>query len=361
MPYAGATGSPALSDPPVPVGAAADPVAAFFDAHERGLSVSLPTSGTTSRPRAVVRTTASWVSSFPHVARLTALGAGDRVWVPGPASGTMNLFATVLARWTGASLVDEPSRATHAHLTPSLLLTALDEGVALGGVHVTVAGDRLAASLAARAVAAGAQVAHYYGAAELSFVAWGTCADDLAAFPGAEVEVRDGEVWVRSPYLAEGYAADAGPYRRTGDGFATVGDRGRLEGSHGDRLVVTGRGDAAVLTGGTTVLVADVEAALRRGLRGDLVVVGTPHARLGEVVTAVLTDPTDHPTAWRAARGELAPAQRPRRWYRLDALPVTAAGKTDRAGVRRVLVAGGATPLIGSGKLAADSIEGARA
>ena len=72
-----------------------------------------------------------------------------------------------------------------------------------------VAGDALEPSLRGRAETTGATVAHYYGAAELSFVAWGVDRDRLRAFPGVEIDVRDGEIWVRSGYLAEGYL-DAG-------------------------------------------------------------------------------------------------------------------------------------------------------
>ena len=48
---------------------------------------------------------------------------------------------------------------------------------------VVVAGDRLAPALADRAEAAGHTVHHYYGAAQLSFVAWGRDADVAAALP----------------------------------------------------------------------------------------------------------------------------------------------------------------------------------
>ena len=49
------------------------------------------------------------------------------------------------------------------------------------------------------------------------------------------------------------------------------------------RLVVTGRGDDAVTTGGATVLVADVEDALRPVVAGGLAVLGVPHDTLGHV------------------------------------------------------------------------------
>lgn len=338
------------SDPPpggtpVDVGAAADPVAAFLAAHERGDLVALRTSGTTGRPRSVVRTTASWVDSFDTVAALTGLAAESRLWVPGPLAATMNLFAAVLARHVGVRLVEAAAEATHAHLTPLALERLLRDGVPLAGLHLTVAGDRLSPGLRDRALGAGARVAHYLGAAELSFVAWGTCESDLRAFPGVEVECREGVLWVRSPFTCTGYAGPPGPMRRDDRGFVSVGDRGELI----DGMVrVLGRGEEAILTGAATVQVADVEAVLREAVSGSVVVLGLPHAELGQVVSAVLTDPGDLADARTAARAGLAPEQRPRWWFHLADLPMTAAGKTDRATLRALITAPSAGPSAGA-------------
>ena len=319
------------------VGTAADPVAAVLDAHERGELIALRTSGTTSEPRAVVRTTRSWVDSFPHVTRLIELHPDARVWVPGPLSATMNLFAAVHARYSGATVVDAADGATHAHLTPALLRTALRAGTDLAGVHVVVAGDRLPGDVADRARAAGARISHYYGAAELSFVAWGTHEADLRPFPAVEIQVRDGVLWVRSPYLSQGYEGSDGPFTLGADGFATVGDRGSLAGGV---LTVAGRGTDVVQTGGATVVVADVERGLHRAGIEDVVVVGVPHARLGQVVAAVLVDVADADRAREAARVALTSAQRPRLWFSVPQFPVTASGKVDRAAVATLAGAG---------------------
>ena len=53
--------------------------------------------------------------------------------------------------------------------------------------------------------ARGIAVTEYYGAAELSFVAAARYPQPLRPFPGAEVQIRAGKLWVRSPYLAIGY------------------------------------------------------------------------------------------------------------------------------------------------------------
>jgi acyl-CoA synthetase (AMP-forming)/AMP-acid ligase II len=224
-------------------------------------------------------------------------------------------------------------------------------------------------------------VVAYYGAAELSFVAAGTPSVDgaLPPFTGVQVQVRDGEVWARSSLLALGYlplqgagrtpaphgtraphgtpaphgtrATDGttaphgtpdravtaeGPLRWDDAGCATVGDRGELLAD--GRLQVLGRGGAAVQAGGATVLVADVEAALRdlAGVR-DVVVVAVPHRELGEVVGALVEPAVDLPALRRAAVAALAPEQLPRRWLVLDALPRTAGGKVDRAAAQALL------------------------
>ena len=320
--------------------AEADPVRAFLDAHEAGDDVLLRTSGTAGVPRVVQRSTRSWVDSFAAVESLTGHDSRSRVWIPAPVTGSMNLFAAVHARHLGAALADEPRGATHWFLTPSTLQDVLQDGLRPGdrfdGVHAVVAGDRLGATLHDRATAAGVRVSHYYGAAELSFVAWGAHEDDLRAFPGVGLDVRDGVVWARSAYLSQGYAEGAGPFACGDDGFATVGDRGQLTGG---RLRVLGR-DEVVVTGGATVHVADVEGSLRAGAIGVLAVVGIPHPRLGAVVAIALERAEDAAPLRELSRTTLAPTHQPRRWYALEPFPRTAAGKVDRAAVTARIAAG---------------------
>jgi acyl-CoA synthetase (AMP-forming)/AMP-acid ligase II len=300
--------------------------------------VLLRTSGSLAEPRAVVRTTRSWTESFAAVSELAGIGPGARIWVPGPLTASMNLFAVVHAAFAGARVASSPHDATHAVLTPAALARAVDAHD-FAGRTVVVAGDRLGPGLHSRARASGAVVHHYYGAAELSFVAWGPHADALRLFPGVRAQIRSGEIWVSSPYLCSGYRGPDGALRRGDDGFVTVGDRGALD---GDRLAVAGRADA-VTTGGATVRVADVEAVLAPAARGEVAVVGIPHAELGAVVAAVLTDAGDKDGLADLALRLLAPVARPRVWFHCPDLPLTQAGKVDRSGLA-ALVAGDHRP-----------------
>lgn len=322
---------------PVNAADSPDPVAAVFVARVGGQPLALRTSGATGSPRYVVRSCESWFDSFPTVSSLTGIDRSSRIWIPGPLTGTMNLFAATHARWAKSTLVESARwGATHAVLTPTGLRTSLDHGLLRRGMTVVVAGDRLDEGLFRRACDAGLTVHHYYGAAELSFVAWGTHAADLRPFPGVEVAERRGFLWVRSPYVAQGYDKryEDAPFVRRDD-WCSVGDRGHLM---GELVVVNGRGNRAVTTGGATVHAADVEAALRPHLRGDVVVLGIPHPQLGEVVGAVLTDDADLDAAKDAARSALVREARPRVWRVRPLLPFTDTGKLDRAALKADVV-----------------------
>lgn len=313
------------------------------------------TSGSTGAPRAVCRTAASWSASVAPLARLAGLTAADRVLVTGPLHATLHLHAAIHTLAIGAELTNRPERATAAHAVPAVLETLLRQLPAQAPLRtVVVAGAPLPDELGRRATARGVAVTEYYGAAELSFVAARRLPDPLLRpFPGVQVRLdADGTLWARSPYLALGYAGDepagagsARPLRRDGDGYATVGDLAAAPtGDPADGLLIRGRGEAAITTGGFTVLVEDVEAVLA-GLPGvrAAVVVGTPHPRLGQIVTAVLElDPDTNLAAVRAAaRRMLTGPARPRRYLVVDALLRTGGGKIARAAVRDGLPPGG--------------------
>lgn len=312
---------------PVPLLEQPDPVEAFWQAHREGRDVALSTSGTSSgAPRLIIRSTASWVDSFPSCAERLELTPDSRFWVPGPLAATMNLFAACLATYVGARWSTDPDGCTHAQLTPAQLLALAEEGPARG-LRALVAGDGLEPGLRHRAEAAGLRVDHYYGAAELSLVAWGRDATDLHLFDRVAAEVRAGTLWVRSPWLSRISTDDRG--------FATVHDLARL---NGDRVEVLGRPGAAT-TAGATVLLAPIEAELQEHARSRVVVLALPDGRLGELVGCV-TSAADHDKVRQWAQEHLVGPRRPRRWLVRERLPLTAAGKVDRQRLAEDILAG---------------------
>jgi acyl-CoA synthetase (AMP-forming)/AMP-acid ligase II len=297
------------------------------------------TSGSSGRPKGVVRTVESWRASLQPLTDLTSATERDVVWLPLPLTSGLSLYGGVHARVVGARVVtsapshDVPPDATLAHLVPTLL-PQVCHAVAAGASRlrtVVVAGAVLPPDVRDQAQQAGLDVLEYYGAAELSFVGWRRGDGPMLDFPGATVRVVDDELWVRSPYVCLGYLdpGTTGPLRADGD-WRTVGDRSREQ---GDGWQVLGRGDAAVSTGGHTVVAEELEAVLS-SLPGvhDAAVVGLPHVQLGQLVAAVVVVDDGVTRADLAARLRHLPSwSRPVRWLRTDHLPRTSTGKLARA------------------------------
>jgi long-chain acyl-CoA synthetase len=304
-------------------------------------------SGSTGRPRGIVRTIESWQTSVPSFSDISGITDDDEVWLPGPLWSSLFLFGAFHAGAVGATVAfqhDEPAGATALHCVPSQLPGLLHRAET-GGLplvrRVVVAGDHCSDDLRERCEGAGWQVLEYYGASELSFVAWRDRAGPFRAFPGVETQLRaetglspgteptQGVLWARSRYLADGYltAPTDGPLRFDPQGWATVSDVARAVPGG---LKILGRGDSAVTSGGHTVLVEEVERLLR-GLPGvdDVAVLGVPHPRLGQLLTAVVVGSAVDGTLRAAVAGMPAPA-RPRRWLHARALPRTSGGKLRR-------------------------------
>ncbi|WP_344225723.1 fatty acid--CoA ligase family protein [Microbacterium binotii] len=300
------------------------------------------TSGSSAAPRVVVRTHASWADSFPVVDRLLGTLPGDVVLLPAPPSSSLTLFSLAHAQAGGPApeLSARSSRATLFHGTPTHFAAVLASGGAPMLRAALVGGMTLPADVRTEAESRGIRVVEYYGAAELSFVAFDDDGHGLRPFPGVEIAVHDGVIWARSAYTAIGYLDGPGPLRRDG-AWASVGDRGRME---GDRLYVAGREDDAIQTAGATVIPSEIERVLRT-LDGvaDAVVVGMPAPGVGRLVAALIEPvrpgAVDAPTLRAAARRLFAPAHRPRLWF-AGTIARTSSGKIARAEVERRLASG---------------------
>ncbi|ASK65272.1 o-succinylbenzoate--CoA ligase [Brachybacterium avium] len=308
------------------------------------------TSGSSGTPRIVLRTAASWEDSFAAVSAILApegAVAEQRILLPAPPASSLTLFSLAHALAGGPRPVlpgtAEAADATAFHGTPQALRSILDARSHSQLRVALVGGSHLDQRLRAEATARGIRVAAYYGAAELSFVALDE-GEGPRAFPGADLEVRDGAVWVRSPFTALGYLGEPGPLRTDG-GWASVGD---LASYDAGVLTVRGRADDAILTASATVIPEEVETGLRE-LPGiaDAAVFGLPTDGIGALVAALVEldpgapSPSAHELRTMAA-SRFATAHQPRVWF-TGTLPRTASGKPARAeALRRALAGEGA-------------------
>ncbi|WP_228002743.1 class I adenylate-forming enzyme family protein [Nocardia australiensis] len=281
------------------------------------------TSGSTGRPRPLVRTAASWYDSFPMFTTITGIDPADRVLITGPLHATMHLFGALHALWRGACVTDDPSRATVVHAVPAVLREVVGKAPKLR--TAVVAG--IALDDGARVAADGVEIIEYYGSAEVSLVAARRVPEPLRLVRDVDAEVRDGLLYVRTPYAVIG----APEWFGVGD-IAELGE---------DReLTVRGRGEFAINVGGTTVVAEDVERILEtcHGVAA-VAVIGTPHAVFGETVTAAvqLDGAVDIDVVRAQARRVLTKEAMPRRWVPFPVLPRTNSGKVARGRLKDLL------------------------
>jgi fatty-acyl-CoA synthase len=156
---------------------------------------------------------------------------------------------------------------------------------------------------------------------------------------GGPVAQGSGEIgWLaRRGRVPLGYYGDREKTQRTfpvigGVRYAVPGDRAALEPD--GRLRLLGRDSVTINTGGEKVFAEEVEQALKHHPSVlDAVVVGTPHERWGQQVTALVAlRPGEAPgeqALLDVARAHLAPYKLPRRFVFLDRILRAPSGKAD--------------------------------
>jgi len=340
----------------------AEGVTTVRSAHNEGVAegtaVVVRTSGSTGASKGVELSAAA----LRHSARasLDRLGAGPgerwlcclpvthvaglQVLVRSLVSGT----EPVLAERADAETV-AGSGCAHVSLVPTQLhrlLGVLGSGPAkpLAGYSSVLLGGALApASLLDAARAAGVPVVTTYGMSETC----GGCVYDGVPLDGVRVEIRDddeaqGRIWISGPVLFSRYRGQLAGQAALRDGWFRTGDLGRLD-SPG-RLVVRGRADDIINTGGHKVVPGEVAAVLQTcpGVT-DVAVVGQPDAEWGERVIAVVVpaDPADPPALELLrlhVRERLPRYAAPSRVVMVDAVPMLPSGKHDIVRLRQELL-----------------------
>ncbi len=349
--------APARRIPPAPPGAALAQALVHGDGFRIGGTGSAPhagfetlTSGSTGAPRRIARSVESWTASFAVNAGLFGIGPGLRIAVLGGLVHSLSLYGALEGMHLGAEVHLlpglRPDRQGRA-LTERRIALVYATPAQLRGLteplpdlrRVLVGGSKLDPGLRAHLarLAPAAEISEFYGAAEASFITLAdaaTPADSVGrAYPGVEIALDSGEIWVRSPYLFLGYAGDPGGARWR-DGWLSVGEMGRVENGF---LHLSGRRGRMVTVADQNVFPEEIEA-LMESLPGiaRAAVLAEPDARRGHVLHAVaMGDPAAEGAVLAALRAALGPLKAPRRIVWRGDWPETAAGKTDFAALGR--------------------------
>ncbi|TRY19994.1 AMP-binding protein [Tessaracoccus rhinocerotis] len=190
---------------------------------------------------------------------------------------------------------------------------------------VLVGGAALGRELRERAEAAGIRIIETYGMSETC----GGCVWDGVPLPGVEVRIvpdarapeGSGRIALGGQMLFDGYLGGEAPA-----GEFLTGDFGTFDGTH---LVVGGRLDDVVITGGVNVDLGRIRRAVE-AREPDAAVLAVPDEEWG--VRIVLFATHGDLGAWRGAlAADLPRSALPRQFVLVDSLPRTAGGKPDRS------------------------------
>ena len=155
---------------------------------------------------------------------------------------------------------------------------------------------------------------------------------------------QSGEIVYRSPQLLSCYLDNPeATDKACADGWFHSGDTGRLDAD--GILWFEDRSKDVIKSGGKNIASIEVEKALRAADARvqEVAVIGLPHERWGEAVTAVVIaksgEPIDEKTLLTKLREQLSPYKCPKRIVFMETLPKTATGKVQKAKLRVELTA----------------------
>jgi acyl-CoA synthetase (AMP-forming)/AMP-acid ligase II len=154
--------------------------------------------------------------------------------------------------------------------------------------------------------------------------------EDKSELPSGET----GEIAVKSPLAFEGY------YKRNDltapawhDGFFLTGDLGFID--EDGFLSYVSRKKDVIISGGINIYPADIENALSQDKNlQEVAVIGVDDKLLGEVIVAICVGDIEEKNLRQIANRQLAPFQRPLKYFFVNKLPLTASGKLSKQALR---------------------------
>ncbi|EOC1303768.1 o-succinylbenzoate--CoA ligase [Cronobacter dublinensis] len=315
--------------------------------HDRRLASMTLTSGSTGLPKAAVHTYRAHLASAEGVLATIPFAPQDD-WLL-----SLPLFHVsgqgILWRWlsAGAGLtvrdkqpLDQALRGcTHASLVPTQLWRLLNSGVDVSLRAVLLGGAAIPVELTEQARTRGIRCWCGYGLTEFASTVCAKEADGLAdvgrPLPGRELQIVEGEVWLRADSMAAGYWRDGEIIPLTNDqGWFATRDCGRLDDG---RLTLLGRKDNLFFCGAEGIQPEEVERVISAHPSVEQVfIVPLDDAEFGQRPVAVVAcgeacDPSVL-AGWCADK--LARFQQPVRWLRLPETLKTGGIKISRRALR---------------------------
>ncbi len=293
----------------------------------RYAAVVIGTSGSSGSPKEVALTATALISSARASNKFINAKPGETWSLLLPLTHIAAVNVIIRAIELGTLPIDlrnhegEYPKADYTSIVPTQLFKALNGDVRLlnhlkSVKTVLVGGAALSQSLRNQAELAGIKVVTTYGMTETC----GGCVYDGEVLDGIEVEIRNGKIAIRGPILASSISLDAGWYETS--------DLGEFK---NDKLIVLGRADDVIISGGENLSLNAVEASLNTAFpEVEFAAFSIEDPQWGDSLQIAVVGTVSDEELITHLESDLGSFAKPKGIHRLTSLPLLGIGKVDR-------------------------------
>ena len=290
-------------------------------------AIAIGTSGTTGTSKEVLLSSSALISSAKASNKFIGAQSGDTWSLLLPLTHIAAVNVIVRSMELGTTPIDlrdfegEYPNSNYTAIVPTQLFRALNGDQLLlnhlkSTKAVLVGGAALSQTLRNQAELAGIKVITTYGMTETC----GGCVYDGTALEGVEIEIRNGKIFIKGPVLASSISLD--------NGWFETNDLGEYD---NNELVVLGRSDDVIISGGENLSLNAVESSLSSAFPNSqfaAFAVQDPQWGQSLQVAVVGTISDDQITAH--LEKDLGYFAKPKCIHRMTSLPLLGIGKIDR-------------------------------
>jgi O-succinylbenzoic acid--CoA ligase len=290
-------------------------------------AIAIGTSGTTGISKEVLLTATALISSARASNKFIGAKSGETWSLLLPLTHVAAVNVIVRSIELGTTPIDlrnfegEYPKADYTAIVPTQLFRALNDDQHLlshlqSAKAVLVGGAALSQTLRKQAELVGVKIVTTYGMTETC----GGCVYDGTPLEGVQIEIRDGTICIKGPVLASSISLT--------DGWFETKDLGQYE---NNQLVVSGRSDDVIISGGENLSLNAVENSLGNAFPDTqfaAFAVADPQWGQSLQLAVVGTISNDQITAH--LEKDLGVFAKPKGIHRMSSLPLLGIGKIDR-------------------------------
>lgn len=285
----------------------------------KGIDIAIKTSGSSGRAKDLLIPASALIFSARNSNAYLGAKSGERwslLLSPLHAAG---LNVLVRSMELGTNPVNIEQSADYSAVVPTQIFRALNGDLQMlkhlqGCKAVLVGGQAISSVLLKEAKTAGINCITTYGMTETS----GGCVYDGIPLPGVEIKIAE-TIQIKGPMLAR---------VPTENGFFVTQDLGYMESG---KLIVTGRADDVIISGGKNISLSQVE----HSLGFEFAALGIDDSEWGKALAIATTSSLADDLIQEQLASEFG--VKARVIYRIDEIPRTALMKVDRSALDKLL------------------------